>query len=43
MKKYKISEYCGGYMIKDNYVMAETVEKLKKHMIMMSFYMKNGI
>jgi hypothetical protein len=27
MKKYKISEYCGGYMIKDNYVMAETVRK----------------
>ena len=30
MKKYKISEYCGVYMIKDNYVMAETVEKAQE-------------
>ena len=30
MKKYKISEYCGWYMIKDNYVMAETVEKAQE-------------
>lgn len=30
MKKYKISVYCGGYVIKDNYVMAETVEKAQE-------------
>ena len=30
MKKYNISEYFGGYVIKDNYVMAETLEKAQE-------------
>lgn len=30
MKKYKISEYCGGYYIRDNYVMAENIEKAQE-------------